>query len=235
MPNDKELLDLEKNRQEESDYVLDKIKLLDILDKYGEVNVVGAKALELMIAKDIDISVVVEKINYEEWKRLVGELMTTPEVRKVAAIDYFNYDEDNRFDPDKGQKYSLYVEMDTLIGRSGERFDTWECQVHLIERKSFLSKGVEELRHKLTPEKRLIILRIKYWADQINKKLLLKTDGNYKIQSTEIYPLVLSGEVSTIEGFVREYLPTVGVEYREDVEEIINVALEDLSFHFRAV
>jgi len=218
--SDDELLKLEKDRQEESDFVLQKIGLLNILIKYGEVNVVGAKALGLMIAKDIDISVVVEKIDYGRWKMLVGELMTTPGVRKVTAIDYYNYDDQNRYDPGNGQKYSLYVEMDTLIGRSGDKFDTWECQVHLIERKTYLSKNVEELRQQLTPDKRLVILRVKYWASQINRQLLLRTGGNFKIQSTVIYPWVLAEKVRTVEMIRELYLPTVPMEFRKDVESV---------------
>ena len=110
MLSDKNLLAIEKDRQEDSDFILQKINLLFILSKYGEVHIVGAKALGLMVAQDIDISIVMEKVDYGKWKRLAGELMETPHVRKVIAIDYNNYDENNQYRLGKGQKYSLYIE-----------------------------------------------------------------------------------------------------------------------------
>ncbi len=215
MISDNELLFLEKNRQDDSDYVLQRIDLLDKLKKYGEVHVVGAKALGLMIAKDIDIFVVVEKIDYGSWKSLVGELMETPHVRKVTAIDYYNYDDKNNFNPEHGQKYSLYVQMDTLMGRNGKKFDPWDCQIHLINRKTFDQNIVKATKSKLTPDNRLTVLRIKYWANAVNKRLLEVSGGHFKIQSTDIYPLVLSGKVKSIKEFISVYWVSVPDKFRK--------------------
>jgi len=109
MISDQQLDELEENRQKDSDWVLQKLTLIPKLQKYGQVKIAGAKALGLMLAKDIDISVIVDQVKTEDWQELVKELMVTPYVRNLSAIDYYNYDEQNRYNPASGQKYSLYI------------------------------------------------------------------------------------------------------------------------------
>lgn len=228
MISDQELLKLEQDRQDESDFVLHNINLQTTLLKYGDVYIVGAKAMGLMVAKDIDISVVVDKINYDAWKMLVGELMTTPKVRKVTAIDYYNYDEANNYTPEKGQKFSLYIEMDTLPEKVNDKYDTWSCQIHLLERTTFDPNIVNSIKGKLAPNKRLTILRIKHWANELNKKLLEKSGGHFKIQSTDIYPLVLDGNVMSIENFLEQYPSKVPSRFRQLFQdEVQNLKYSD--------
>lgn len=206
---------MQQARQAESDYVLEQIQLIPLLQKYGQVNIVGAKAMDLMISKDIDIAVVLDEVKYNTWQRVVSELMVTPNVRKVTSIDYYNYTTENKYDPEHGQKYSLYIEMDTLMGRNKDKFDTWECQIHLQDKTAFNPQMLKSVTDNLTPIIRVTILRIKYWANDINKSLLTKSNGHFKIQSTDIYPLVLNGSVTTIEQFVQIYLPTVPEKFRQ--------------------
>jgi len=215
MISDTELIKLQQDRQAESDYVLEQIQLIPLLQKYGQVNIVGAKAMGLMINKDIDIAVILDELKYDTWQKVVSELMVTPNVRKVTAIDYYNYTAENIYDPEHGQKYSLYIEMDTLMGRSGDKYDTWECQIHLQDKTAFNPQMIKSVTDKLTPTNIITILRIKYWANQINKSLLKKSNGHFKIQSTDIYPLVLNGSVTTIEQFIPAYLPTVPEKFRQ--------------------
>jgi len=210
-----ELITLEKCRQEESDWILNNIKLLEKLKKYGEVRVTGAKELGLMVAKDIDISVVVDKISYKDWQELVKELMITPNIRKITAIDYYNYDEQNKYDPDNGMKYSLYISLDTLIGRNGNKFDTWECQIHLIEKDKFESEKIPIIKSKLTKENRVLLLQLKYWANEVNKDMSPLTKGHFKIQSVWIYDAVLNKGVGTIEDLVETIKTYVPLDYRE--------------------
>ncbi|SRR6266404_920137 len=215
MITDKELIALEKKRQNESDWVLKKIDLIAKLKKYGEVNVVGAKALGLMVAKDIDISVLVDKVKMDDWTKLVGELLVTPYVRRVNAIDYYNYDSNNKYDPKNGQKYSLYISIEKFVGPDEDRLDPWEIQIHLQTKDVFDEKKVEEIKNKLTPDLKLVIFRLKYWAHEINKILKIKSDGNFKINSTHIYNSVLDKKINTVDGFIKHFIDLAPEEYKE--------------------
>src|SRR5689334_7677519 len=100
IPSAAELLKLQEDLQEDSDWVLNKIDLLPKLRKYGDVQVVGAKALGIMIARDIDISVIVPELESEDWAELVKNLLLTPHIRRVTAIDYYHYDTEHLFNPE---------------------------------------------------------------------------------------------------------------------------------------
>jgi len=75
---DQQLDELEKSRQKDSDWYLSKIDLISKLEKYSQVKIAGAKAIRLMLDKDIDISVIVDKVKTDDWQELVDELIVTP-------------------------------------------------------------------------------------------------------------------------------------------------------------
>ncbi len=209
MISDLQLHDTELSRQKDSDWVLSKLSLIPILQRHGTVTVVGAKALGLMVAKDIDISVVVPKVEVGDWQRLVMELMDTPHVRNISAIDYYRYDENNRYDPTHGQRYSLYIGIINILGPEDDRYDTWECQIHLIDQGTFDVNKITHVRDRLTPEKRLTILKLKYWAHQVNRTLRADSEGNFKIFSPSIYEAVLEHDTVTIDQFVVHHRKSV--------------------------
>lgn len=215
MITDQQLYELEKSRQKDSDWYLSQIDLLSKLQKYGQVKIVGAKALGLMIAKDIDISVIVDTVKTKDWQKLVTELMLVPHVRNISAIDYYNYDEENRYDPQNGQKYSLYISINNILGPEHDKYDTWECQIHLIEQDTFDEAKATDVKDKLTSEKRILILRLKYWANLVNNVLKPTTSGNYKIFSPSIYEAVLDKNIHSIPEFIENLKPTVPDEFKE--------------------
>jgi len=198
IPSNKDLINYQKQMQSDSDWVLDRINIIDLLSKYGEVKIVGAKALGLMIARDIDVSVVVSRIDVQIWQEIVTKLMVTKYVRKVTAVDEYNYDEKNVYNPKKGMKYSLYIEMDTLLGPDQDKNNPWEIQIHLITSDKFDERITKNLISKLDDINRSIILKLKWWAGEVNKDLLFKSKGHFKIQSTWIYEAVLNDKVDNI-------------------------------------
>jgi len=218
MITDQQLDKLEERRQKDSDWYLSQIDLLSKLQKYGQVKIVGAKALGLMIAKDIDISVIVDTVKTKVWQGLVNELMITPSVRNISAIDYYNYDEENRYDPHNGQKYSLYISINNILGPENDKYDTWECQIHLIEQDKFDETKVTEVKNKLTSEKRIAVLRLKYWANLVNNVLKPSTNGNYKIFSPSIYEAVLDNNIHSIPKFIENLKPSVPDQFKEAFE-----------------
>ncbi len=212
----------EKSLQQESDEILKKINLVPLLQKYGNVNIVGGKALGLMIAKDIDISVVVEKVSISDWQEIVRQLMVIPHVRKVTAIDFYNYNSQHIYDPENGEKYSLYISVDTLMGSDNDKYDTWECQIHLIEKDKFDITKFEDIKNRLNAENREIILKLKYWTHKVNKILLGESGGHFKIYSPTIYEAVLDNQISTPQKFIEYFKDTIPEQYKE----LFNIAIE---------
>lgn len=214
MLNSTDLDLLEKNRQKESDWILEKTNLISILNKYGEVHIVGAKAVGLMCARDIDISVVLNEVNYETWTKLATELMVTPHIRRLLTIDDFNYDEDNLYDPTKGKKLSLFIALEKILGSDNDRDKTWEVQIHLIDKTKFDPKLSEDIKSKLTTDKRISILRLKNWAEGANGKLRNKVGDNFKINSSYIYKAVLDNGFHNILAFVKYFEKFVPEKYK---------------------
>lgn len=216
----------ENSLQQESEEILKKINLVPLLQKYGNVNIVGGKALGLMIAKDIDISVVVEKVSISDWQEIVRQLMITPHVRKVTAIDFYNYNSQHIYDPENGEKYSLYISVDTLMGFDNDKYDTWECQIHLIEKDKFDITKFEDIKNRLNADNREIILNLKYWAHKVNKILLGESGGHFKIYSPSIYEAVLNNRISTPQQFIEYFKKLVPEQYNKLFISTINKVAE---------
>jgi len=95
------------------------------------------------------------------------------------------------------------------LGPEGDKYDTWDCQIHLIESKMFDETKITGVKSKLTPEKRLAILRLKYWANLVNKKLRVSTDNNFKIYSPSIYEAVLERNITSTDDFIADHRKSV--------------------------
>ncbi|KKQ36330.1 MAG: hypothetical protein US54_C0072G0004 [Candidatus Roizmanbacteria bacterium GW2011_GWA2_37_7] len=68
----------------------------------------------------------------------------------------------------------------------------------------------------------MTILRIKYWANLVNKVLKPTTNGNYKIYSPSIYDAVLDNGVETVAGFLQAFKPLVPEKFKKAFELAIN-------------
>jgi len=200
--SNEELIKYQEQMQSDSDWILNRLDLVTLLQEYGGVKIVGAKTLNLMVARDIDISVIVPKIDFKIWQEIVSKLMVTKHVRKVTAVDEYDYDEENIYDPKKGKKYSLYIEMNTVLGPDLNKNNSWEIQIHLITKVKFDENIIKDLKVKLNDKNRLTILKLKWWANKVNKTLLFVSNGHFKIQSIWIYEAVLDHEIINIKAFV---------------------------------
>jgi hypothetical protein len=196
---DQELLDLEAARQTQSDAIIASLNLTNILSKYGSVHLVGAKGLGVMLAKDIDFSVTADQVSKEKWVELLREIALTPNIRYFTGIDYYNYTADHTYDPGNGDKYSYYISLNKLSDE--ERKEDWEIQIHYQDASAFDSSRLENLKQKIDTPNKIAILRLKSWADIVNKTLKDKTGNNSKIQSVWIYDAVLEKEITGVEDF----------------------------------
>lgn len=81
--------DLQTALQAEAMEIVSQLSLLDCLKGLGEARVVGSVALGLIVKKDIDIHVVVEKGRVVESSDAVYHtLLASPKVREIRITDY---------------------------------------------------------------------------------------------------------------------------------------------------
>ncbi len=194
-----ELIALEARRQSQSDEIISKLALENILSQFGNVHLVGAKGLGLMLAKDIDFSITVDTVAKDKWVELIKQLTLTPGIRHLTAIDYYNYTKDHQFNPEQGEHYSYYVSLNKLSDE--ELKEDWEVQIHYQPSSAFDNNKLAAIQSKVTAENKPTAIRLKLWADKLNTAIKDRTNGNAKISSAWIYEAVLDKNVSSISGF----------------------------------
>src|SRR3989344_9525652 len=76
-----DLLTQQNLLQKEGKEILEKLDLVNFLSQFGEVNIVGSYSLGLMVWRDIDFEVIVEKVDKEIFKKLANYLIDLDLVR----------------------------------------------------------------------------------------------------------------------------------------------------------
>ena len=178
------MIDIVKKSQtikEEAIALIQKFDLLSTLRHYGEVKFTGSFELDLMLKKDIDISLVNDDLTVEEFTELGKELidkLNTPSVyyrnTRITSVE-------------KRPENSLYwgIQVEDWF------LDIWAMSSKVYER---ADKYIKLVKSKLNDENRLIILSLKNDLMEIN--IYGKGFG-----SREIYDAVLNYDISTAEQF----------------------------------
>jgi hypothetical protein len=168
----------QKELKKEAHEIIEQLKLVEILERYGETQLVGSVLLELIVKLDIDIHVLLPHGDLMEITGKVStELLDQSEIQEVRITDY------------RKTNNGVKIGIDECLGPSGN----WTIDIWLT--KDWITMGIENTKRvneALTPEKREIILKIK---QHYYEKGLLR-DG---ISST-IYDSVLNG-ITTVEEF----------------------------------
>lgn len=165
--------------------ILDRLTLMELLQPFGEAQVVGSVALDLLVKLDIDIHLLV---NAPDLLSIVDciyhSLFDREHIHEVRITDYRK---------DGGVKLGI----DAYPGASGNwSIDIWVTDHPETTAFSF----TERLMHALQPEHREIILRLKQYYHQAG----LLRDG----LSLLIYKAVVEQGVRTIE----EFQPLLGMK-----------------------
>ncbi|GAA0221668.1 hypothetical protein GCM10010492_19730 [Saccharothrix mutabilis subsp. mutabilis] len=173
-----DLLARQDELQAEAEDVLAALELVPALSALGRPVRVGSSALGLMVRRDIDITVVVPKLDMAPVASLGATLANHPDVRTVQIRDdtgHWNTDPDY---PD-----GLYLGVTYGQG--------WNLDVWFVDEPD----RQPDLRHvatfpaRLTAETRAAILRVKQDYPQY--------------RSLELYEAVLDGGVRTVEEYLR--------------------------------
>lgn len=178
--------------------VVEDLDLLNILKIAGTPHIVGSATLGLMTWRDIDIEIIVERLD----KKIVAEIAKDLILRTIYRIDVSFHDNIARFNnTNPHSPQSLYLgllyfgkDIDPPKMKSSNPL-AWKLDLHFIEEKDARSIAkTEEIRSKLTDQKRKSILEIKE---------VLAQNPKYRkeIFSTDIYEAVLDKGVTNLDEF----------------------------------
>ena len=187
-----DLLERQDELQKEGREVLEDLKLLDYLSRFGTPHIVGSLATGLMTWRDIDLELYTNPREQDMWDT-AHYLFANEHVRSVWEADYRK-----RTDSPFPKGLYIGVKYQKEIGKKW-KIDLW----FMPERDTpdYHAWMMEQLPH-LSNEKVLTILKL---------KSALSDHPQYrkKIFSIDIYKAVIKGEVKDIEGF-KQYLEKSG-------------------------
>ncbi len=198
-----DLLNQAKALHEEAESVLEELDLLNVLSKHGTVEIVGSFTLDLMTWRDIDIEVIVPKLE----RSMVQEICSYLAGLERPRIDFTIMD--NLLDKNPNLPNSLYVgvkyfkkDLPHEQRSSGSPF-IWKLDIHFVTNED--SRGVavtKDLKEKITEENKKIILELKH-------ELASHPRYRKEIFSMDIYKSVFDHNVKNIDEF-KEYLNQTG-------------------------
>lgn len=199
-----DLMDKQNALQKEAHKILEQLKLIEKLSKYGKPEIIGSLALGLMVWRDIDIEVEINDSKKENLGELVGIITLNTECRIDFTIIY----NAQLIKPNlpKGTYLGIKFYDHLPIKEQSSKSDKiWKIDIWFLKTEN--KKGslkTWEIKNKLTDDNRKIILEIKnsLWQNPKYKKI---------ITSMDIYIAVLDKGVKNLEDF-KKYLLESGRE-----------------------
>ncbi len=192
-----QLLQRQRELQNESQIVVKELNLLELLGAGGVVRWVGSSILGLMVWRDIDLAVSSPGLSIARAYELMQPIYTHPRVRWIR---YFN--ESGSFNSTGLQQYERYYFAVLYENDAGNE---WKMDISFWLMQGIHPEPVHEaIEQQLTPETRLAILWIKdAWHQhpaQPHEVSPAYRDGVY---SPDIYAAVLQHGVRTPGEFER--------------------------------
>ena len=174
--------------------------LLTILDRHGEVHIVGSYALGLMTWRDLDIHVVREDMDVPAFFDLGREIATLLKPQRMHFRD-----ESTVRTPGlpPGYYWGVYL--------GDERAGAWKIDIWQTNRQAFdaVRRFGEDLSARLTDENRAVILAIKEacWRHPQYRR---------GFTSADVYAAVLDRGVRDVPGFWADLRETKGITAPRD-------------------
>lgn len=170
--------------QQQASDVLNRLDLIGVLSKYGEVKTVGSVALGLMTWPDIDIDLEsTNEINDKDYFELVRCIFGQKFIKQLMLID-------NRSSFEKNRPQSMYIGI--IYNLDGV---DWKIDIRYLNPSvAWADDDLKRIKSRLTPENTKVILEIKTAFH--NHPKYRKEFSGY-----EIYNAVLDENISTVEEF----------------------------------
>ncbi len=178
------ILDYAQEIKNEADTILQESGIQNILEEYGDVEIIGSYALDVMYRPDIDMLVFAEKHNYQKAKEIAV---------KILNLDYFNeLCFVNKVYENSGKTpQGYYLQPHKHIGERDWKFDIWltthgnfDYRNDILKKRIMDSKDVDETKQK-------ILLLKKHFSNG--------TKYDHALSGNKIYNAVLDNPDVTID------------------------------------
>lgn len=185
-----ELQNLSHQVKKEADLLLKKTKLIELLNKYGDVHKRGSYELDLMIDGDIDVYVIDKQFSKDRAIKCLNELIVNNDFRGYVFYDFVKRRK-------RGFPKGYYLGLRTRLNGKKWNVDIWFMRTMDGVSNKFMKKVVAALndanRNKILELKKIV------------------KDKKIELPSFVIYKAVIDGgainmkqlaEFALIEGFV---------------------------------
>jgi hypothetical protein len=170
----------------EADRVRLDLTLDSVLGRLGEVHLVGSAALDLMVRRDLDLTVICDRLDVVTLFDAARPLAAHPNVRRLSFVN-----DTGPWNVDPSYPDGIYWGIDCRVDGRAWNIDIWF--VDEPDRQPDL-RHVRELPARLTDETRSAILAI---------KRACHAEPHERVPSHEIYTAVLDRGIRTPDDFDR--------------------------------
>ncbi len=160
--------------------------LLKMLEKYGVPHVIGSYAMDLMVARDLDIDIENSNMSLKKLHELTAYIL-----EKFSPVWY-----EAREEVTEEGKTVWFHGFEVYIGGERWNFDLWFFDADAIERAEAYCAAIAE-QTRQNPEARKAILKIK--AGLIERDLY----SFEQYRSVDVYESVLKKGVRDVDSFLR--------------------------------
>lgn len=177
--------------QEKADTFLKESGLMDILQKYGKVTIVGSYKMKVMSWNDLDFYIDIDSFDYKKYHDMAIEIISIFHPVRFDGIQ----------DVEKKQLF-LGFEIDS----AGERWNIdiwWKEKVEIENAIEFAGILMQQMEQK--PELRVAVMSIK--QELISKKLYGLDKAKMHYHSKEIYDAVFNRGILSAEQFMMTHAP----------------------------
>jgi len=185
--NKHKLIKQARELDKEAKSVLKDTNLIKLLSKHGKVEIVGSLALGLLVWRDIDIDVVMDKsFDTDKYFQTVMKLFRHKNIKDLRLID-------NRTSFESNRPKSMYIGV--FYQKHGS--EKWKIDIRFVHIKdAYALDYLNEIRSKLDEKNRLNILKIK-------EAVYTHPLYGKEFSSVDIYSAVLDKGITTKKEFFR--------------------------------
>ncbi|MBA2278834.1 hypothetical protein H0V99_00105 [Candidatus Saccharibacteria bacterium] len=172
--------------KEEAEQLLTQTKLENLLAKFGQVNLDGSYAYNLMVDRDLDFGVAVRSVTPEIRAEIARTFASQSWAYSVNITDRVNFEPLSNLGAPRGLYLGLTIPFP---------IERWNIDVWFVVSEDLPQDNIANLVQNATSEQRSAILQIKYDLMQSGQKQKGQT-------SSEIYKAVLQKNIKTTAEFL---------------------------------
>lgn len=172
-----ELLKQSKQVKREADEILAQGKVLEVLQKYGEVLIKGSYAIDLMLSPDIDINIIGPEAGREQAIAALNDFIKGDYFGSYHLYDWFKERKD--VFPE-----GYYVGLQKVIEKKKWKIDIW-----FLKQEDQRSANIMKKLTSIDDRTKELILELKQY----------RSEKDFRLNSYRIYEAVLEHGITTPE------------------------------------